>query len=236
VLSPLEQQLNPVRLVEALARGAVALGAELRGGQVVRGLLRHGDRVRGVRLADGSTTLAGHVVLAAGAWAARCGDWLGYPVPVAPVKGQMLAVQPEGGTFRYTLYGRKGYLVPKADGSLFVGATVEQAGFDRRVTVAGMHQLMQMLVTIAPDLAEARFLRAWAGLRPATPDHRPILGTVPGLQGVSLAAGHYRNGILLAAITGEVIAQVALGDAPSLSLEPFSVARFAARPSMAPSA
>jgi len=227
VYSEAEHQLNPARLVQALARAAAARGAVIRVGTPVVGLQRQGERVVGVRLADGDLP-AGHVVLAIGAWAAVGGDWLGLPLPIVPVRGQMVAVRPLGPLPRYTLYGHRGYLVPKADGTVHVGATVEQAGFDRRVTAAGVSTLLALLPALAPALAEATFVRAWAGLRPGTPDHRPLLGPVPGLAGVSLAAGHYRNGILLAPITGELVAQAALGLPTSLPLGPFEVARFAA--------
>jgi glycine oxidase len=244
VYSAAEHQVNPPRLTEALARAASGRGAAFHLGAAVRGLLREGDRIVGVRLADAELR-ADHVVLAAGAWAAACGDWLGVPIPVEPVKGQMLAVSappgwsaaskmlpPElggwGGRLCHTLYARDGYLVPKADGTIFVGATVERAGYDRRVTAAGVRDLLGLLPRVAPFLADATFVRAWAGLRPGTPDHLPILGPVPGLEGVSLATGHYRNGILLAPITGELIAQAVLGQATTLQLAPFSVERFAA--------
>jgi glycine oxidase len=225
VLSAAEHQVNPSRLVEALARAAMAHGAELRQGAPVQGLARAGARVVGVRLA-GETLAAGHVVLATGAWSAAGGDWLGTPLPVAPVKGQMIAIRPVGALPRHTLYGHQGYLVPKADGTVHVGATVEQAAFDRRVTAAGVGSLLALLPALAPALADGAFVRAWAGLRPGTPDHLPLLGAVPGLEGISLATGHYRNGILLAPITGELVAQAALGRVPSLSLAPFEVARF----------
>jgi glycine oxidase len=261
--SEAEHQVNPPRLTEALARAAAVHGATFQLGATARGLVRRGDRVEGVRLADGDLP-ADHVVLAAGAWAAACSDWLDTPVPVHPIKGQMLAVlpppglgahptQPEphpsppsiggpggpssdsclspsiiGGPLRHTLYGRDGYLVPKADGTIYVGATVERAGFDRRVTPAGLGALLALLPKLAPALANATFVRAWAGLRPGTPDHLPILGPAPGLHGLSLATGHYRNGILLAPITGELIAQAVLGQPTALPLAPFSVERFAA--------
>ncbi|HLH26972.1 MAG TPA: glycine oxidase ThiO [Chloroflexota bacterium] len=238
VYSEAEHQVSPPRLTEALARGAAFLGTVFHLGAVVRGLLREGRRIVGVRLSDGELR-AGHVVLTAGAWAAACDDWLGTPVPVEPVKGQMLAVSPppvlagRAGTLCRTLYGSAGYLVPKADGTIYVGATVEHAGYDRRVTAAGMTHLLGVLARLAPSLAEATFVRAWAGLRPGTPDHLPILGPVPGLDGVSLATGHYRNGILLAPITGELIAQTVLGQPTTLPLAPFSLARFPTKPSPA---
>ncbi|HZS02238.1 MAG TPA: FAD-dependent oxidoreductase [Chloroflexota bacterium] len=253
--SPAEHQVNPARLTTALARAAAAHGATFRLGAVARGLLRDGDRVVGVRLAD-SDLPADHVVLAAGAWAAACGEWLGTPIPITPIKGQMLAVSPapgaqsnagappplsggrgsqlppasvgRGGRLSRTLYARTGYLVPKADGTIYVGATVERAGYDRRVTAAGASALLDALKRLAPALADATLVRTWAGLRPGTPDHLPILGPVPGYRGVTLATGHYRNGILLAPITGELIAQAVLGQPTTLPLAPFSVERFVA--------
>ncbi len=107
---------------------------------------------------------------------------------------------------------------------------LERAGFDRRVTAAGVADLLGLLARLTPTLAEATFVRAWAGLRPGTPDHLPILGPAPDLDSVSLATGHYRNGILLAPITGELIAQSVLGQPTTLPLAPFSVARFGAEP------
>ncbi len=242
--SPAEHQVNPARLTTALARAAAAHGATFHLGAVARGLLRDSDRVVGVRLADGDLP-ADHVVIAAGAWAASCGEWLGTPIPVTPIKGQMLAVSlppgaqskadahppllgGRGGQLCRTLYARAGYLVPKADGTIYVGATVERAGYDRRVTAAGASALLDALKRLAPALADATLVRTWAGLRPGTPDHLPILGPVPGYRGVTLATGHYRNGILLAPITGELIAQAVLGQPTTLPLAPFSVERFVA--------
>jgi glycine oxidase len=230
VHSEAEHQVNPARVVEGLARAAAATGrATFLEGVAARGLLRAGDRVVGVRLSDRDLP-AGHVVLAAGAWAAGASDWLGVPLPVEPVRGQMLAVRPAPAPgvapLRHTLYARCGYLVPKADGTIYIGATVERVGFDRRVTAAGLARLLGVLPALAPGLGEATFVRAWAGLRPGTPDHWPLLGPVPGLAGVTLATGHYRNGILLAPITGELIAQAALGQPTALPLAPFGLDRF----------
>jgi glycine oxidase len=233
VYSEAEHQVNPTRTTEALARAAALRGTCFEQGAPVRGLLRDGRRVVGVRL-DGRNLPAGHVMLAAGAWAAACGEWLGTPVPVEPVKGQMVAVSPApaprqgaGAALRHTLYGGAGYAVPKADGTIFLGATVERVGFDRRATAAGVSELLALLPALVPGLGDPTFVRAWAGLRPGTPDHLPILGPVPGLDGVTLATGHYRNGILLAPITGEVIAQAALGQRPTVPLAPFALERFA---------
>jgi glycine oxidase len=225
VLSLAEHQVNAPRLTAALATAAARRGVALLERTPAHGLLRQGQRVTGVRLANRALT-AGHVVLAAGAWAGELAAWIDRPVPVAPVRGQMLALRPATPLFAHTLYGPRGYLVPKLDGTVYVGATVEEAGFDCRVTAAGLAQLLELAVRLAPPLADATFVRAWAGLRPGSPDHQPILGPVPGLEGVSLAVGHFRNGILLAPITGELLAQHVLGQPTTLPLGPFSLARF----------
>ncbi|MBX5492458.1 MAG: glycine oxidase ThiO [Chloroflexi bacterium] len=225
VLSLAEHQVNAPRLTAALATAAARRGVALLERTPAHGLLRQGQRVTGVRLANRALT-AGHVVLAAGAWAGELAAWIDRPVPVAPVRGQMLALRPATPLFAHTLYGPRGYLVPKLDGTVYVGATVEEAGFDCRVTAAGLAQLLELAVRLAPPLADATFVRAWAGLRPGSPDHQPILGPVPGLEGVSLAVGHFRNGILLAPITGELLAQHVLGQPTTLPLAPFSLARF----------
>jgi len=226
VLSTAEHHVNAAQLTTALAAAATRRGVTILEQTPARGLLRVGARVVGVQLADRALA-AGHVVLAAGAWAGELGGWLGLPLPVRPVRGQMVALRPAAPLFAQTLYGPHGYLVPKRDGTVYVGATVEEAGFDCRVTAAGIAQLLELATRLAPALADATFVRAWAGLRPGSPDQRPILGPVPGLEGVSLAVGHFRNGILLAPITGELLAQHVLGQPTALPLDPFSLARFA---------
>lgn len=227
VFSTAEPHVNPVRLTTALARAAAQRGVRILEHTAARGLLRVGARVVGVQLVDRGLP-ADHVVIAAGAWAGELAAWLGRPVPVAPVRGQMVALRPRAPLFAHTLYAPHGYLVPKRDGTVYVGATVEEAGFDCRVTAEGLATLLDLARRLVPALADATFERAWAGLRPGSPDQRPILGPVPGVEGVSLAVGHFRNGILLAPITGELLAQHVLGQPTTLPLGPFELARFAA--------
>ncbi|HZT11928.1 MAG TPA: glycine oxidase ThiO [Candidatus Baltobacteraceae bacterium] len=163
-------------------------------------------RVLGVRT-DRGFFAADYVINAAGAWAAQVE---GVPEecvpPVHPVKGQILAIEIPVGFVRRTTWLPGAYLVPRQDGRLLVGATSEHAGFDARVTAGGLHALLQAAVTAAPALRDFTVSEAWAGLRPGTPDERPFLGPT-SLSGYMLAAGHYRNGILLAPITARLIAQ-----------------------------
>jgi len=174
-------------------------------------------RVLGVRSEFGFTP-ATTVINAAGAWAAHVP---GLPAaarpPVTPVKGQMLALAAPGGFLRRTTWVPGAYLVPRPDGRLLVGATVEpEAGFDERVTAAATHALLHAALAAAPALGTFTVTETWAGLRPATPDGRPSIGPTM-IDGLVHATGHYRNGILLAPITAELVASfVETGDVAPL--------------------
>jgi glycine oxidase len=196
--------------VEALARAAAKHGARIEAGEAVEGLVREGQRVVGVETRAGSIP-AGRVVLCAGSWTPACAAGTGAAVPVTPVRGQIVSLADAAPPLRAILWGAGAYLVPKRDGSVVVGATVERVGFDRRVTAAGVRELLEAAFALAPGLACASFREAWAGLRPDTPDHLPLIGPVPGVPGLVLAAGHYRNGVLLAPATGELVADGVLG-------------------------
>jgi glycine oxidase len=222
-----EPHVASSRLARALAESAARRGARLLEGQQVVGLVTARDRVVAVRTLDGEAP-AGQVVLAAGAWNAIAAEWLGAReyVPVFPIRGQILALKAFPQVLERTLYAKEGYIVPKRDGSLMVGATEDQAGFDTRVRARGMTKLLNMLDTLAPDLRDLPFDRAWAGLRPCSADRLPILGMLPGWENVAIAAGHYRNGILLSPITGQAIAALlTTGESNSL-LQPFWPERF----------
>lgn len=228
VYSPHLHQVNPHRLTQALAQASVARGAALRQGVAVTGFVTNGSRVSGVRTDDGRMT-AGHVVLATGAWTAALGRRLGVSLPVKPMRGQMLAFADFSSPLRHILLGEdRGYLAPKANGFLFVGSTVEDVGFRKNTTARGLAGLRRMAVTLVPSLAYAEVASDWAGLRPGSPDDLPILGPVPGWEGLSVASGHFRKGILLAPITGRLMTQWLTQGRTEISLEPFSAARFAA--------
>jgi glycine oxidase len=221
-------QVNAHRLTQALAQAAVARGAVLRQGAAVAGFVTSGSRVTGVRTGDGRMT-AGHVILAAGSWTAALGRRLGVTLPVKPMRGQMLAFSDFSSPLRHILLGEDGgYLAPKANGFLFVGATVEDVGFRKNTTAKGLAGLRRMAATLVPSLAYAEVASDWAGLRPGSLDGLPILGPVPGWEGLSVASGHFRKGILLAPITGRLMAQWLTQGKAEISLEPFSPARFGA--------
>lgn len=174
--------------------------------------------------ANGVTHGADLVVLAAGAW---CGtiDGLPRPLPVRPVRGQMLALRPSRALFRHTLASAHVYLVPRQDGRVIVGSTMEETGFDASTTPEAIADLRAGALHLVPALADAAHAGAWAGLRPATPDGLPVLGEDPALPGLFYATGHFRNGILLTPVTADAVAASIVG-AHDVDLAMFSPARF----------
>lgn len=209
VHAPGEGSIDPRATITALLEALRAAGVEVRSGAEVTDGLLEGERLSGVRTVTGEELRAEAIVLAAGVWSAA--SWLPEETqpPVRPVKGQILelrAVDGESPCERIVASERV-YLVPRADGRLVVGATVEERGFDTAVTAGGVHELLREAYRLLPDVAEMELVEAMAGLRPGTPDNLPIVG--PGaLDGLLLACGHYRNGILLAPITGDAIAEL----------------------------
>jgi glycine oxidase len=229
LFSPHESHVRSAVLSRALALGAASLGAELRLGTPVRGLLRDGARVKGVETAAGRVEGA-NVVLCTGVAAGHSPAWLGREgtLPIVPVRGQILSLAPRPPGLRTIVWGGTTYLVPKRDGSIVVGATEERAVFDRRVTAAGVSQLLGEAIRLVPGLDDASFAGAWAGLRPATPDHLPMVGPWPGVDGLLLSAGHYRNGVLLAPLTAQLIAGLVLGKGMPEEAAPLRPERFPA--------
>jgi glycine oxidase len=220
-----DRRLDNVRLVRALAASAVTRGASLVCGRPVTALLVEGGRVAGVR--TGADVLRAPVVVnAAGAWAGRLeGD--PEPPPVEPVRGQIATFVVAPALVRHVVWSARGYLVPRPDGRLLAGTTLENAGFDKSVTAGGLRAVLDIALEIAPRLVDVPVVDTWAGLRPGTPDGWPILGA-GGLGGLFHAAGLYRNGILLGPLAGELVARLAMGRPPGVDLAPFAVTRFRA--------
>jgi glycine oxidase len=203
-----EAAIDPRALARALAAALRAAGGELRTGTAVTEGVWEGERLAGVRTVAGEELRAESVVLASGAWSGATA-WLPEEArpPVRPVKGEVVELgsgdgEPPCGRI---LASERVYLVPRGDGRLIVGATVEERGFDTTVTVGGVHELLREAYRLLPEVAEMELLGAIAGLRPGTPDNLPRIG--PGaVEGLTLATGHYRNGILLAPLTADRIA------------------------------
>ena len=210
------------RLGRALAAACAARGVRVEENSAVS-VECDARRIIGIRVERGFVP-ARSVINACGAWAASVA---GVPrssvAPVEPVKGQMVALAVPAGFVRRATWVPGAYLVPRHDGRLLIGATVEAAGFDERVTASAVHELLHAALGAAPALADFAVTESWTGLRPGTPDGLPFLGPT-SVEGLFLATGHYRNGILLAPATARLIADaVATGNASEL--EPFSIAR-----------
>ena len=206
--SPEDGSLDPAATVRAFRADAVRLGASIIE-DTATGLDRNGDTLLGV-IGEAGRYAAGHVVLAGGAWAGRI-EHLPRPVSVEPVRGQMAAFPWPEGIGQAVVYGTRCYLLRRGD-EMLVGATMEHAGFEVTTTADGLADLFARASALYPPLASMAPLRSWAGLRPGTPDGRPIIGPEPRLPGLWYAAGHGRNGILLAGVTGELIAASIRGE------------------------
>ncbi|USG64869.1 glycine oxidase ThiO [Brevibacillus ruminantium] len=223
-----EGHINNRLLLAALVLACRNQGVKLLSGCVVTGMATEGTRVVGVQTAAGKL-LASHTVITSGAWAGIMAGWLQCPVPIRPVRGQVAAVSSIGFPLQTVIFGTTGYITPKRDGKIVLGATEDEAGFQREVTLSGLTHIVNGVRPYVPALQTAAFLEAWAGLRPATADGKPLLGPVPGWQGISIAAGHFRNGILLSPITAKVMADY-LESGQAEPLASFSPARFVQSP------
>ena len=223
---PDDAQVNPAALARAFSQAAAAAGARFLQGRYVRRVVVEQGAVTGLEL-DGEILSADKVVLAAGSWSGLV-EGGGVPATVVrPARGQLVAIETRPPLFHHVLsvHGR-GYLVPRRDGTVVAGSTVEMVGFRKEVTVGGLATILDLARTLVPGLADAPVLSSWSNFRPYTEDQLPVLGAT-AVRGLFLATGHHRNGILLAPITGDAIARlVATGEA-GVDLAPFSVTRYA---------
>lgn len=217
--------VNNQRLVTAYAAAAAALGVTVRTGAEVSRILIEGGRARGV-LVDGETILADAVLLAAGAWSGALAASIGLRLPVAPVRGQMLAVSNVPPLITHALHGDEIYVVPRPSGEILIGATVEHAGFLREVTPDGLGSLIADAVALVPEIGRRSVTRSWCGFRPWVPDGQPVLGPWPDVAGLFAATAHYRNGILMAPITAALLTRCIVDGETPAALTPFLPARF----------
>jgi glycine oxidase len=228
VLAPGDHQVDNRALVEALLAACQRAGVRLVEARAT-GLTVEGDRVTGVVLAGGERLTAGMVVLAAGCWSGGLGGLAGEVLaPVRPVKGQLLYLRgpADRPLCSRNVRGLEVYVVPRGDGRVVVGATVEEQGFDTRVTAGAVHDLLRAAMELLPDAAELELVETVVGLRPGSPDNAPLLGPA-GPEGLVVATGHYRNGILNTPTTADTIAELlATGQVPEM-IAPFSPGRFA---------
>ncbi len=216
---PNDHQVNSYKVAQAFYLGAKARGAVFFEQTPVFRLLTRDDEVIGVETAAGAFT-ADKVVLAAGSWSAALLAPLGVRLPVYPVKGQCIAVRLPV-PLKKSVFAQKCYLIPKRDGTVTVGATQEEAGFDKETRVEAIQSLFEMAQTMVPAMKDAVFVNTWAGLRPGNPNLKPFLGPLRQWRNLVLATGHFRKGTLLAPITGEIVASILTGGEAPVDWTPF---------------
>lgn len=218
---PQVAQIRNPRLVRALRAAMDVHGVRMIEGVAVERLdIAHG-RVEGVRLAGQSLT-ADAVILAAGAWSAGLMDDVFAPPKIEPVRGQMLILNAPGSGIERIVMRAGRYLIPRLDGRIVVGSTVELAGFEKRTTDAARDDLHQFAIELAPELEDAPIEYHWAGLRPGVPAGVPYIGTHPDIEGLYLHAGHFRNGLVMGPASTELLVQMIEGEPTLLDASPYA--------------
>jgi glycine oxidase len=235
---PQEATVDPRLLVGSVLAAAQQRGAEIHPNSAVDALQYDDDTCTGV-IAAGQKIAAKHVLVAAGSFCSAIESGAREPhprlsryAPVYPVRGQMLALRSETVELKKVLRSQHGYLLPRRDGRLIAGSTLEDAGFVKQVTPQGVRQILDAALELAPALADAKIVEEWSGLRPDTPDHLPIIGPTD-IEGLWLATGHYRNGILLAPATARIMRDWIVTGKSNFDAEAFSPLRFSAAKSSA---
>ncbi len=219
----LHAAVNVPAMTAALAAAAVARGADIVAGVAATAMARVTDGL--VVQTSAGPVCAAQVVLATGAWSAALVPAGAGPMPVRPVRGQLLCLTTPPGTLRHIVWGSDVYIVPWRDGTVLVGATSEEVGFEERVTAGGIAQLLNAATALVPALADATFVEARRGLRPGSPDDLPYVGRSEVMPGLIYACGHYRNGALLAPLTAALVRQLVQGDDTDPALAAVSPSR-----------
>lgn len=225
VLRPKEASVDNRLLAKALLEGSKRSGVEVHAGFAVQTIWREGPRCAGARI-QGENISAKFTIIAAGSFSSQIAGAEEY-APVVPAKGQMLSLRCDAAKIDRVLWSERIYIVPRNDGRILCGATVEHVGFDKAVTASGVHSNLDGAIELAPVLAGALVEETWAGLRPDTPDHLPIVGATD-LDGLFIATGHFRSGVLLTPITAKLIGELVAGKTPSVDCSRFNPMRFRA--------
>lgn len=223
-LVPGECQLRNPRHLKALIAACTLRGVEITPTAEVVGLRRAGARVTHVQTTRGEFA-AGRVCLTTGAWSGVLGEQLGLAMPVKPIRGQIVLLDPGRPLLQRIINVGPRYLVPRPDGLVLVGSTEEDVGFDKQTTAEATRNLLEFALQLTPGLGAARIERTWAGLRPATRDGLPYLGRVPDYDNLFIAAGHYRGGLFLSPGTAVVMAQLMQEGEAAIDLASFAVDR-----------
>ncbi len=226
LLWPEVGQVRNPRLLAAVREALRLDGVPIREKAEVAGLVENSNgSIAGVQLADGDELAADAVLLAAGSWSGGLARQIGLNMPIEPVKGQIVLLKDEPGRVRHIIKHDDAYLVPRMDGHILIGASMERVGFQRGTTEDVVDGLLEATWRITPDLKDAGIVQQWMGFRPGTADGLPYLGPVKGRPGLWVATGHYRNGVALAPGTAEIISRWMFGDTPELDMTDFRVDR-----------
>jgi len=218
-----EASLDARAFTEAALKAAQRKGVQIFTGNGAQALWKEKGRCKGLMLKRGQAE-AKWTVIAAGCFSAQIEGVAQY-APVFPVKGQMMALRCDAGEIHHALWMGHTYLVPRSDGRIIAGATIERTGFDYNVTAGGMKTILNAATQIVPGLEKARIVETWTGLRPDSPDHLPIIGPTD-VEGLLIATGHYRSGILLAPVTARLIREWASERSVSVDWDRVSPMRF----------
>jgi len=223
-LPDIAQVRNP-RLAQALRASLLALGADIRQDCEVASILHEAGKVSAVQTKQGERLTAGHVVVAGGAWSAGLLAPLGLELPVSPVRGQMLLYRTEPGTVTRILLYKDRYVIPRRDGRVLVGSTLEHVGFEKQITVSARDDLIASAKEIVPALANFPVEKHWAGLRPGSPDGTPFIGKHPEISNLYVNTGHYRNGVVLGPASAGLLAAILLGTPAEIAPEAYLPAK-----------
>ena len=223
-LPDIAQVRNP-RLAQALRASLLALGADIRQDCEVASILHEAGKVSAVQTKQGERLTAGHVVVAGGAWSAGLLAPLGLELPVSPGRGQMLLYRTEPGTVTRILLYKDRYVIPRRDGRVLVGSTLEHVGLEKQITVSARDDLIASAKEIVPALANFPVEKHWAGLRPGSPDGTPFIGKHPEISNLYVNTGHYRNGVVLGPASAGLLASILLGTPAEIAPEAYLPAK-----------
>ncbi len=222
LLVPDELQIRSPWNLHALEAACIARGVEISGDTEVEDFEIADGQIRAARTRQGRL-VAGKFCITSGAWSGGLLSKLGVRIGIKPIRGQIMLLRTPEPILRRAVYAGPHYFVPREDGRLLVGSTLEDVGFDRRVTSEAVRELLDFAISWIPELRTAEMECCWAGLRPASADGRPYLGRISGLKNAFVAAGHYRSGLILAPATAVLMAQLIRGQQPELDLKPFGM-------------
>ena len=222
--APDEVQLRNPRHLQALVAACLRRGVEIVSDVEIDGFKRHGTQVVAAQAGNVSFE-ADQICICGGAWSTQLFAEFDLPISVRPMRGQIVLLKLPAQMLRHVIYDGPHYLVPRVDGHVLVGSTVEDVGFDKNTTDEAVAEMLEFARSVMPALSSASLVKTWAGLRPATPDGLPYLGPIPDTSNCFVAAGHFRCGLQLSTATAVLMRQVMGGETPDVDLSAFSLQR-----------